>query len=222
MALEELKTSRTHSYLKNNREEWTREYYCSFAEADLVSPRPGELMPGTTDIFCTSTVISPFGTDQAKVVVAYSSLSGSTQEIDQVEESLDITCETATEVVDAAGNAVGGAAMPIMQPMALYRLSVTRRELNLMSILTIVGKVNSSTWRGAEPGTMLFMGATARRQGEGKWKMEYVFQYNNDDRHKSDIGGQPCPKGWNNPVDKTGWRRYMYGLRDFALLGLED
>lgn len=227
MALREIKDSREHAFGPLSRETWTYVYVSDYSEADRVCPMPGDLMPGSTTLYCTTVTISPFAADKARITVVYSNEGtsrASQDEIDQIEESLDITCETATTTVDAAGNPVGGRDVTFFRPLALYRLSVTReKEISIQSILRLIGTVNSRVWRGAAPETVLFQGCTLRRRGQERWRAEYAFLYNNDDRHKIDANGDPVPRGWNNPVDrKTGAISRVYDRKDFALLGLED
>lgn len=98
----------------------------------------------------------------------------------------------------------------VLLPQALFRITWHRVALPPWDLIRLLrGRVNESEFLGAPPGTVLFLGARAKREftfqaGAGFWRVEYAFQEN---VKVLSTGGQV---GWNHlyremPIDGEHW-----------------
>jgi len=192
-----------------------RKFYCLWDERLAVKPNIGEPYPDFPGLYCSSVEIEGTGqtTDtgghtHAFITAQYTTLDRAKQQ--QTGATVNRSLQFGGEMLTRAGgkwkdckqdipaDGIGGQFFPRVE--YTHEMTVSSITEWVKKLLKAVGSVNSSSWLGAEPGTWLFQGATARDfvddNGAKKWSLDFSFVYN-------PIGWQ---KQWHKecPTDQKG------------------
>ena len=198
----------------------TRVYYDDYGTAEANAPAIGEAHPDKDNVHVHHIDIESFdgigdtpGKDKVTVYYTWSAAgTGTIGDVGEIEEDIDMSFEVIEPEKDANGTPKPMIGMLKLIPRIVYRLKITLDAVPFRFVAYLAGKVNSETWRGFDPQTLLFIGGTMRRVGNEAWRIEYQFMINTDSPYPGQV---ETPRGWNNLQDANGDAVDMYEAASF-------
>ena len=225
MALVELNESRQY---EENRRGMTgkRLFMSAWSEHRAVAPPLGSPFPGIPILRVVNRRFIPFGKPKTgilgdeytscRIECDYATLLGA-------DDTPTSTLDFAAEILEVGGGRIwttSGLAinqpLNILLPYLVEEIDVSWPYINIPMLLSLLGKVNGDSWRGAAAGQVRFEGARSRTEWDPDlnwWRNRISLRFTYDPRGHN--------YAWNS--DTGLWDTtvpLLYAAADFSILGL--
>jgi len=161
------------------------------ALADATLPSLGDAYPNVPSITVTNLQARPRDKDNFEVAVTYTDLPNiawkyapADDVATEVIEQWSFGTRSQTRITDLLDNGIGMRAegVDVLVPQVTLRLTTWRDwdSWDASIVLSLVGKVNSTTFKGGASGKWLCLGAQIARDTNDLWRVEWEFAYSAD------------------------------------------